>query len=222
MVLLEWWNFLFVAPLLAGVVLAVVLVLTGLGEHGGGEHQVGDAAHDGVDHDTGDAGEHSLDLLGWFGIGRGVSLSVMLPVLLVTWGLSGLVLNAALQTILRTPVLFAPLAALGAVLGMALVGRSFAAAFVRLTDTNRITSIHTGGLVGCTGTSVYEISTQGGSANIRDPFGNIHRVGVRSSSQGVIPPNAAITVLEFHGGVYIVQASDRVDSAGLTAPPQVE
>lgn len=200
--LLEWWNFVFVAPLIAGIVFAVALVLSGLGA---------DHASDG---DDGDADEGAFDLLGWFGIGRGVSLTVMLPVLLIAWGITGLMLNALLQPILRLPVLYAPIALLGAIYGMGLAGRSLAKAFVRLTDANRVTSVKAGGLVGCVGSSVFEITVTGGAANIRDPFGNIHRISVRSSS-GVIPANASVTVLEFHKGLYVVQVSDGVDARDL-------
>jgi hypothetical protein len=209
--LLEWWNFVFLAPLFAGVVLALVLVFTGLGEHGAGEGH--DAAHD-ASH-GGDHGDDSFDLLGWFGIGRGVSLTVMLPVLLVSWGLGGLVLNAALEPFLRTPLLFAPLAAIGALLGAALVGRTFSGAFQRLTDAGKTTSIHAGGLVGCSGSSVFDITQDAGTANIRDPFGNIHRVSVRASNSTTIPPNVSVTVLEYRNGVYIVALAERVDKSSF-------
>ena len=200
--LLEWWNFVFVAPLVAGIVFAVALVLSGLGA----DHAEGG--------DDGDADDGTFDLLGWFGIGRGVSLTVMLPVLLIAWGITGLTLNAILQPILRLPLLYAPIAMLGAIYGMGLAGRSLAKVFVRLTDANRVTSVKAGGLVGCAGNSVFEITVTGGAANIRDPFGNIHRISVRSSS-GVIPPNSNVTVLEFHKGLYVVQVSDQVDVSEL-------
>ena len=200
--LLEWWNFVFVAPLLAGIVFAVALVLTGLGA---------DHASDG---DHAEADEGAFDLLAWFGIGRGVSLTVMLPVLLIAWGITGLALNALLQPILRLPALYTPIAMLGGVYGMGLAGRNLARAFVRLTDANRVTSVKAGGLVGCEGSSVFEITVTGGAANIRDPFGNIHRISVRSTG-GVIPANANVTVLEFHKGLYVVQLSNGVDASDL-------
>ena len=199
--LLEWWNFVFVAPLLAGIVFALALVLSGLGA----DHAAGG---------DGEADEGAFDLLGWFGIGRGVSLTVMLPVLLIAWGITGLTLNALLQPILRLPLLYAPIALLGAIYGMGLAGRNLAKAFVRLTDSGRVTSVKAGGLVGCAGSSVFEITVTGGAANIRDPFGNIHRISVRSTG-GVIPANASITVLEFHKGLYVVQVSDGVDARDL-------
>jgi Protein of unknown function (DUF1449) len=213
MMLLEWWNFLFAAPLVAGVVFAVIVVFTGLG--GEGHHGDGDAhaghgdssefAHTDGHGSDGDASSHDqpFDLLGWFGIGRGVSLSVMLPVLLASWGLSGLVLNQLFAPVLRTPNLYAPLAALGALLGAAFVGRNFARAFRRFSDSNRKTSVHTGELVGCRGTAVFEIDASGGAANIRDPFGNIHRVSARTNGER-IEANSSITVQAFQNGIYLV------------------
>jgi Protein of unknown function (DUF1449) len=202
--LLEWWNFLFAAPLVAGVVFAVVVVVSGFGGEGShdGHADAGDYVHVGTD-GHGHGGHDGFDLLGWFGIGRGVSLSVMLPVLLTSWGLVGLVLNQLFAPVLRVPNIYAPVAALGALLGAAFIGRNFARAFNRLSDTNRKTSVTSGGLVGCLGTAVFQVNSSEGAANIRDPFGNIHRVSVRTRGE-VIAANTGVKVLEFQGGVYVV------------------
>ena len=62
---LEWQIFLFLAPLLAGLVMAVLVVATGA---------IGDGDAPDVD-DMSDADEaHGFDVLGWFGIGKGVQI----------------------------------------------------------------------------------------------------------------------------------------------------
>ncbi len=210
---LEWWNFLFVAPLGAGIILAVLVVLSGAFSSEGGGHGHGDAAdaadtadHDGhFDGDHGDSdGGKSFDLLGWFGIGRGVSISVMLPILLSAWGLTGFLFNLMLEPTLRFPQLFAVVSVLGAFLGSSFVGRQFAQNFIRFADQNRKTNIQSSELVGCFGSSVFEISKDGGAANIKDPFGNIHRVSVISRGE-TIQANIAVRVLEYQRGIYVVQ-----------------
>jgi Protein of unknown function (DUF1449) len=207
---LEWWNFLFIAPLGAGIILAVLVVFTGAFSSEGGGHGHGDAA-DTADHDGHFDGDHgdsdhgkSFDLLGWFGIGRGVSISVMLPILLTAWGLTGFLFNLILEPTLRFPQLFATFSVLGAFLGSSFVGRQFAQNFIRFADQNRKTNIQSAELVGCFGSSVFEISKEGGAANIKDPFGNIHRVSVISRGE-TIQANIAVRVLEYQRGIYVVQ-----------------
>jgi Protein of unknown function (DUF1449) len=211
---LEWWNFMFITPLVAGVILAVLVVTSGAfsshtADHGHGES--GDTAdHDG--HFDSDGHGHddgkSFDLLGWFGIGRGVSLSVMLPILLTGWGLSGFLFNLILEPVLRFPNLFAPFSIIGAFLGSSWLGRQFASGFTRFADQNRKTNIRSAELVGCSGSSVFEISQAGGAANIKDPFGNIHRVSVTSQGE-TIKANVRVRVLEYHAGVYVVREEDQ-------------
>jgi membrane protein implicated in regulation of membrane protease activity len=214
---LEWWNFMFLAPLLAGVAMAVLVVVTGgfdSGDHadGGGDDGV-DGTEGHLDHadDIGDGDAHGgdddqgFDLLGWFGMGKGVSLSLMLPVLLCTFGLAGLTLDVVLESVLRVPALYAPIAALGAVFASSLAGRSFAKAFVKFADVNRKTSIKSGAdMVGCMGSAVFPIDATGGAANIKDRFGNIHRVVARTSGSS-IAPNSSIKVVAIEQGTYIVE-----------------
>jgi hypothetical protein len=201
---LEWQNFLFLAPLLAGVALAVLVIATGSVGHS----DVADGHSDLSDahaHDIGDADDaEGFDILGWFGIGKGVSLSLMLPVLLCSFGFVGLILDVLLEPILKLPVIYAPIAALGALFASSLIGRSFAKAFVKFADVNRKTSIRGGqDLVGCTGNTVFEVDSSQGAANIKDSFGNIHRVVVRSSLS--IQANALVKVISVESGLYFVE-----------------
>jgi hypothetical protein len=50
---------------------------------------------------------------------------------------------------------------------------------------------------------VFEIDASGGAANIRDPFGNIHRVSARTNGER-IEANSSITVQAFQNGIYLV------------------
>jgi membrane protein implicated in regulation of membrane protease activity len=192
---LAWYNFIFLAPLLAGVAMAVLVVATGA---------IGDSSLESDDLD-GDADDgRGFDVLGWFGIGRGVPLSLMLPVLLCAFGLAGLTLDVLLEPVLRLPVLFAPVAALGGLFASSLVGRAFAKAFVKFADVNRKTSIRgSTDLVGCTGSTVFEVDANNGAANIKDAFGNIHRVSVRSKTP--LKANLPVRVISAENGIYSVE-----------------
>jgi hypothetical protein len=201
---LEWYNFIFLAPLLAGVAMAVLVVATGSvghGDAGDGDNASHADAHDG--HGDADDGK-GFDILGWFGIGRGVPLSLMLPVLLCAFGLAGLTFDVLLEPVFRLPALYAPVAALGGVFASSLVGRAFAQGFVRFVDVNRKTSIRGAvDLVGCTGSTVFEVDTQNGAANIKDAFGNIHRVSVRSKTP--LQANLPVRVVSAENGIYSVE-----------------
>jgi Protein of unknown function (DUF1449) len=202
---LEWWNFMFIAPLGAGIVMAVLVVFSGTFSSDSGGHGHGEAA-DTADHHGHFDGDHgkSFDLFGWFGIGRGVSISVMLPILLAGWGLTGFLSNLILEPTLRYPQLFTAISVILAFLGSSFIGRNFAQGFIQFADQNRKTNIQSAELVGCFGSSVFEISKDGGAANIKDPFGNIHRVSVISRGES-IQANKAVRVLEYQRGVYVVQ-----------------
>jgi hypothetical protein len=198
---LEWQNFLFLAPLLAGVALAVLVVATGSIGHS----DVADGHGDSDGHDLSDAHDfEGFDILGWFGIGKGVSLSLMLPVLLCSFGFVGLVFDLLLEPMLKLPVIYAPIAALGALFASSIIGRGFAKSFVKFADVNRKTSIRSAkDMIGCTGTTVFEVDSSNGAANIKDAFGNIHRVVVRSGSS--IKANVAVRVVRQEEGLYFVE-----------------
>ena len=202
--LLEWWNFMFALPLVAALVIGVGLAFTGLGAEGG--HT---ADHDSDDADDGDHGEAEarLDPLAWFGFGQGAPLTVLLPALLAAWGLGGIVLNQVLEPVLRFPAVFAPVSAVAGLLVAALVGRAVAAGFRRALETNKPRAIKRGGLVGQSGQAVFAINASEGVANVKDPFGNIHRISARTLEGPVISPDTEILLLDFDEaqGVYLVQ-----------------
>ena len=176
--------------------MAVLVVATGA---------IGDGDAPDVD-DMSDADEaHGFDILGWFGIGKGVPLSLMLPVLLCTFGLVGMSLNLlVLEPVLRLPAIYAPIAALGALFGSSLLGRAFAKGFNKFTDVNRKTAVKTSqDFVDCLGTTVFEVDSSGGAANIKDAFGNIHRVSVRANSS--IAANKAVRVVAVVNSLFLVE-----------------
>jgi hypothetical protein len=104
--LLEWWNFMFLVPLASGLLLGLGVAVTGFGAGGGEVEAAPDLADNGPD---------APALTGFFGLSQGIPLSIMLPILLVFSGLSGLLLNSFLSPRL-SPVVFVPLSLLGSLL----------------------------------------------------------------------------------------------------------
>ncbi len=193
---LEWQNFLFLAPLLAGLVMAVLVVATGA---------IGDGDAPDVD-DMSDADEaHGFDVLGWFGIGKGVPISLLLPMLLCSFGLVGITLNVLiLEPVLRNSLVYAPIAALGGLFATSIIGRTFAKGFNKFTDANRKTAVKSSkDFIGCFGTTAFEVDSSQGAANIKDAFGNVHRVSVRALKR--IAANVAIQVLSVENGIFMVE-----------------
>ena len=221
---LEWWNFMFALPLLAGLILSAVMAFSGLGTSGT-DHATDAHADTDTDTDSSDTGSSDADhethhdtdhaengeskgfhLGQLFGLGEGAPLSVMLPMLLSAWGLGGLLLNAILSPVLRFPAVFAPLSVVGGLIVAMFAGRALAGVLKRVLETNRRTNIGRGGLVGCSGHAAFQITPSLGAANVRDPYGNIHRVEARCH-EGVIASGTEILVYDFQepDGVYFVK-----------------
>lgn len=249
MSLLEWWNFIFLLPLVSGLIIGVGIAATGavadlgdadLGDADAdmgeadmgdvdadvdmGDVAVGDVAMadaDVGDADIGDADMGSADIgidigdadadadadgdnsnifaqaLSFFGLGQGVPMSVMLPILLIVNGASGLLINQLLEPWLKLPLLFFPFALGVSFFLTAFLGQSLANLLRRVLK-GKASSIGSSGLVGATGKAVYAINEQSGVAHVKDPFGNIHRISCHSDIP--IASGTPLVVLRYHEG----------------------
>jgi membrane protein implicated in regulation of membrane protease activity len=181
--LFQWWNFIFALPLVLGLLLGLVVVTTGLA---GGDGE--------TDNDSdGDVNTESplFRILNSFGIGEGVPLLVMLPILFVIWGVVGLLFNQllAVPRFLLVSILISLLATAYAGQGLSkLMKRIF-------KDTSQ--AVDSKSLVGTTGSVVYAVTPTGGVVHVRDKSGNIHRVVCRSLEGETIQPNEQILVVDF-------------------------
>jgi hypothetical protein len=219
--LLEWYNFIFALPLAVGLLLSVGVVLSGLGSSGDASQSNGDGpAPDSGEHlgqpDNG-TDQHAnhgnnqhgsvLGLVGgWFGLGRGASLTLLFPILLATWGLVGLLVNAALSAWLP-PAIFFPIAVGMGLLGAGLAGNGVAAV-VQSLQQQQGRNVRRRDLVGCGGRAAFRIDASGGVANVRDKNGNIHRVVCKTlPGEAAIDGGAEILVVDFDSkkGTYYVQ-----------------
>lgn len=226
--LMNWWNFIFALPLAVGILLGVLFVLTGIidtgdlsaGDHAdahggdlhadahGGDTSTGGEPTEGTADHTGDDHSSLLDFVKVFGVGTGVPITVLLPTLMMVWGIVGLGMNQLLQPLLKLPALYAPLSAVLAVGGMALFGQlaGFVARRLGLFDTTPAPTRHD--LVGCSGYAVYSITETEGTANIKSHTGDILRVSCRTHpGHPPIPAGTELLVVGYNEaeGDYFVE-----------------
>jgi len=223
--LLEWWNFMFILPIVSGLVLAFALSLTGavgesgdadgeFGEFGNADGDFGDANTDAEFGDDGHGSEHSTSaigqVLGFFGLGQGIPLSVMLPILFLSQGLSGILLNRVLAGFLPLPAIFAPISLAISILLAAIIGQGLGKA-MRPLFVGKSSSITSKDLLGSLGKVVYTVSPTGGVVHVKDRYGNIHRLSCRGyPNSKKISPGSEVLVLEYlpKKGIYYVEHSD--------------
>lgn len=181
--ILQWWNFIFALPLVLGLLLGLIVVATGVA---GSEGDTDNDADGDVDSDS-----PIFRVLNFFGIGQGVPLLIMLPILFVIWGVVGLLFNQ----LLAMPQLFV-VTLLMSLLTTAYAGQGLSKLMRRIfKDTSQTVSSES--LVGMMGSVVYAVSATGGVVHVRDKSGNIHRVVCKSLESETIEPNEEILVVDF-------------------------
>ena len=189
--LATWWNLIYVIPFGLALVYLGVYAVSGLtfGEDLEIDHDVdhdvdidvdadADADADG-DAEVGGGGSHALmAALGWLGVGR-IPLSLVLMVLLLTWGGIGFAVNQLARPFAHPPALAAlasiPAAFFGAMLCTRGVSR-FVGAYL---PTNETYAKKRAELLGSFGSAVFDISQTFGVASVRDDRGNRHQVNCR-------------------------------------------
>lgn len=199
--LLQWWNLLFLLPLLLAVALLLVGGLGGIGEgtaHGGADghgevHPV--EAHDGVvgGVDGADDGDHALtEALERVGVGV-VQMTLLAAAFLLFFGMAGLAANRFLDVATHPEGrvwLAAGIATVGGLVGMAgfgAVGRKFLPRHEGPATGNR-------DLLGRAGRVVYEVTADSGTVQVRDASGTVHQIAARIP-QGHAPLEAGQSAL---------------------------
>jgi membrane protein implicated in regulation of membrane protease activity len=223
--LLEWHNLLFVISILTSFVILLLSALTGLGHEIGGDVDADADADAGVDANAdlggaeaehmipGDAGHGlhggggALRALALLGIGR-VPISVLLCSFLALFGAIGLIANQAFASIRLPPVAyFWPSLAIAGVLGLIVTGRlaALVARYMPSIETVRVTRSD---LAGRIGTSVYGVDERSGQVQVRDIYGNLHRVAARTAG-GRVDSGKEVLLEEYipTGDYFIVSES---------------
>jgi membrane protein implicated in regulation of membrane protease activity len=195
--LLQWWNLVFLLPIVLSVLLLLASALAGLGDGGAdadGDADAegdmegdadGDADADGGHADAAGAGPGSLTgALKFAGVGA-VPVSLLAQGFLLFFGISGLAANLLLHTaadpdrrIWGALMAALLLGVLGAA-GMGALGRRF------LPKT--APAIGNKHLIGRTGRVVFEVTAAEGTVQVRDAGGTLHQVPARIGNGDTAP-----------------------------------
>jgi membrane protein implicated in regulation of membrane protease activity len=204
--LLHWWNLIFLLPLGLALLYLGLYTLSGVtfgdGDFDHGieidhgveiDHELSaDAGHD-LDADNDLDAEHDADgsptaghessaltALSWLGVGR-VPLSILLMVMLLTWGVVGFVANAALEKRgALAACLSVPLAAAISLVTTRVVA-SLIGRYLPLFET---TARRRHDLLGSVGEAIFPIDRKFGMVVVRDTTGDLYQVPCR------VPPDA--------------------------------
>ena len=204
--LLAWWNLVFLVPLALALTYLAIYCVTGAmfgdadadadtevdtdvdPEVGADAEIDGDADVDAdvdADSDAGHVGHHSSSAgrsaiggLAWIGVGR-VPLSLVLMVLMLTWGFIGFITNQFLHDVVSRqwliPLVSLPVAAVGSLLTTRLLARGMS----RLMPTEETYARRRKDLLGEVGEAIYPIDERFGMAAVRDDRGNLYQVPCR-------------------------------------------
>jgi membrane protein implicated in regulation of membrane protease activity len=234
--LLHWWNLIFLLPFGLALLYLALYTLSGVTFGDGdldhsfdadhdldADHELSadvghdlDAGHDmDTGHDAGDsaAGGHGpgpLAALGWLGVGR-VPLSILLMVLLLTWGVVGFVANAAMeQRGASAAYLSVPLAAALSLLMTRLVV-TLVARYLPLFET---TARRRHELLGSVGEAIFPIDRKFGMVMVRDDTGDLYQVPCRVAPDAdPIPKGVKVQLIVYNAKLKLFYVAPPVAEA---------
>jgi membrane protein implicated in regulation of membrane protease activity len=215
--LINWWNLIFLLPFALALFYLALYTVSGitfgdsdldaqadldtdadLDADGDLDHDL-DADHD-LDHDADADSDHganespALAVLSWLGVGK-VPLSIMLLVLLLTWGAVGFVANAALATRGATAAWVSiPLAATSSLF----ITRTVVMLIARYLPLYETTARRRHALLGSTGEAIFAINDKFGMAAVRDDTGELFQVGCRVEHDEAIPKGSTIKLVSYN------------------------
>ena len=228
--LLAWWNLIYMVPFALALTYLFAYAGSGwtFGEfdadaeadvdadadlHADVEFHADAAAHGGgragIDADSEAAGEPQglLHLLSWLGVGR-VPLSIILMVLLLTWGVVGFGTNQALRGAMGTLVWLASIP-LAAVVSLALTA-AVSNALARLLPVAEGGALRRQQLVGRRGTVIFAVTEESGLVGVRDDDGDRYQLAARILPGGeAVPPGEEIVLVRYEPdrSLFLVRAS---------------
>jgi|SRR5579884_1935856 len=159
------------------------------------------------DHDGDEGGSGRFSALTWLGVGK-VPLSILLMVLLFTWGATGFFVNAFLADRNGQAALFSVPAA--GVVGL-LFTRLISAAMARWVPLNETTARRRHALLGSVGQAVFSIDHKFGMASVRDDLGDLYQVPCRvDQEQEPIAKGSAVKLVAYNAkqGLFYVKSHD--------------
>ena len=150
-------------------------------------------------------------LLSLLGAGR-APLLLILQVLVICWGATGLLLhdwaNAAGPLALLWSVPVSGLAAL-------CVARGMAEIFGRVFPQDESSALQRDQLVGRIGTVVYTVTESSGTVNVRDEYGTLHRLRAHTP-EGALATGREVIVVGYDPGANVYVVDDSTTFVGRT------
>ncbi len=119
-----------------------------------------------------------LSAMSWLGLGR-VPLSILLMVLLITWGVIGFIANVILMPVMPWPWMSVLGSLPAAAIGSLFITRNVVRLVARWMPTMETYARRTGELVGTAGEAIYDINQEFGMASVRDSRGDLFQVACR-------------------------------------------
>jgi len=245
--LINWWNLIFVLPFGLALLYLGLYTVSGVtfgesdldADHDFGADADADADADSdanvdhdIDHDVdADAdADHDADTdaeqeapvspalagMSWLGVGK-VPLSIVLMVLLLTWGGTGLLCNLLLLPRGATATAVSvPMAFLAAILVTHWVSW-FIGRYLPLYET---TAKRRHALLGATGEAIFPIDQRFGMASVRDDTGDLYQVPCRADNQP-IPKGSTVKLVSYNGkqGIFYVTLTESARARTETRAP---
>jgi len=237
--LLNWWNLIFLLPFGLALLYLGLYTVSGITFGDGDLDHDLDADHDfdtdadhdlDTDHDADADGDHdasvdhdadggqtdhgsvSLTALSWLGVGK-VPVSIVLMVLLLTWGVVGFIANAAMEERGAAAALISiPIAAVVSILATHLVA-TMIARYLPLYET---TARRKHALLGAVGEAIFPIDHKFGMVSVRDDMGDLYQIACRVEEPGEpIPKGAKVQLVAYNAkqGLFFVTRSQITSTA---------
>lgn len=228
--LLAWHNLIFFLPILVGLVAASALALGFGGEAGEGdadgvdtgdveidtsidmdadsaEHMElsdGSSDHESDGHIDHNAFQQALSLLG---VGK-VPLSIVIMLMGLSFGITGIILNALSGTLTRGyTVTSALISMIAAFVTMIVITGGTARAVAKIIPSFETRVASRTDLIGRSATLVLPANTQTGFAHVRDEFGRLHEVRCRTTG-GEISEGSEVFIFDYDTdeSMYLVES----------------
>ncbi len=218
--LLAWYNLIFLLPILMGIV-AALAATSGLGIEAGDSDSSGvetesEASHGcDTDSDT-DTPDHAVEVhsdgnlferaLSLLGVGR-VPLSIVITVSSLTFGVTGILLNSLLLSLVKIPTLIAGVSVLGSFTVMFLITGALSRWLSKILPSVESYGISHSGLEGRVGTLVLAANTEFGVVHVVDEYHQLHRIQCKTF-KGTIPEGTEVIIIKYEESekVYYVEA----------------
>ena len=212
-----WWNLIFIVPFGLALLYLGAYAMSGItfGDADGdfsadapdmeADAEVAGELHADADADGADVHVHGSHVpihvaaMLWLGIGR-VPLSLVLMVLLMTWGFFGFATSYSLEKNgterALVPVISLAAAAVGSLLTTALASRAIA----RWLPTSETYAVRRHELLGRTGEAIYQIDHQSGVVALRDENHDLFQVPCRvHGDRSPIAKGARVRLIAYNG-----------------------